>query len=211
MRDLRWFVYGRRLFAGIGILGGAVCLLGPWFVPPLGLSPPGAETSSPGLAWPIAGLGAIFITMTLLVLHEHSAGRYRAAVGILVAGIVCAIFTVSMIGLPMMERFKLSKPLADAIRAQTAPDVQVYYLDYDEPSLIFYLGRRHLKPVGGEKGVVPWANQQAPGVLVISREALARIEAGKGPLGLKEIVSVRGFNYSKGKWADIVALERNLP
>ena len=116
-----------------------------------------------------------------------------------------------MLGLPMIERFKLSKPLADAIRAQTAPDVQVANLDYDEPSLIFYLGRRHLKNLGGDAGVIPWAKQPQPGVLVISREALAKIEAGNGPLGLKQIAAVRGFNYSKGKWADIVALGRDLP
>ena len=48
-------------------------------------------------------------------------------------------------------------------------------------------------------------------LLVISREALAKIEAGNGPLGLKQIAAVRGFNYSKGKWADIVALGRDLP
>lgn len=210
-RDLKWFVYGRWLFAAIGVVGGAALVIGPWFVPALGLNPPGSEPFSPGLAWPIVGLGAILLVMTLLAAREHSAGRYRSAVGILVAGIVCVILTVSMLGLPMVERFKLSKPLADAIRAQTAADVEVTHLDYDEPSLIFYLGRRHLKSVGSDAGVFRWAKQPKPGVLVISRGALARIEANNGPLGLKQIAAVRGFNYSKGKWADIVALGKNLP
>ena len=210
-RDLKWFVYGRWLFAAIGIAGGAALVLGPWFVPALGLNPPGNEPFTPGLAWPVAGLGAILLVMTLLAAREHSAGRYRATVGILVAGIVCVIFTVTMLGLPMIEKFKLSKPLADAIRAQTAADVEVSHLDYDEPSLIFYLGRRHLKSVGSDAGVFRWVKQPKPGVLVISRQALAKIEANNGPLGLKQIAAVRGFNYSKGKWADIVALGKNLP
>ena len=111
----------------------------------------------------------------------------------------------------MVEKFKLSKPLADAIRAQTAADVEVSHLDYDEPSFIFYLGRRHLKPVGGDAGVFRWAKQAKPGVLVISRQALAKIEANNGSLGLKQIAAVWGFNYSKGRWADIVALGKNLP
>jgi 4-amino-4-deoxy-L-arabinose transferase-like glycosyltransferase/membrane-associated phospholipid phosphatase len=210
-RDLKWFVYGRRLFVGIGILFGTALLVVPWFVPALGLNPPGSEPRTPGLAWPIAGLGAILLVMTILAAQEHLARRYRSAVGILVAGIVCVISTVSMFGLPMAERFKLSKPLADAIRAQTAPDVEVSSLDYDQPSLIFYLGRRHLNSVRGDAGVLRWSKQPQPGVLVISRQALTRIEARNGLLGLKEITAVRGFNYSKGRWAEVLALGKNMP
>jgi 4-amino-4-deoxy-L-arabinose transferase-like glycosyltransferase/membrane-associated phospholipid phosphatase len=210
-RDLKWFVYGRRLFVGIGILCGAGLLVVPWFVPALGLSLPGSEPLNPGLAWPLAGLGAILLVMTLLASREHSEGRYRSAVGILVAGMVCVMFAVSMIGLPMAERFKLSKPLADAIRAQTTPDIEVVHLDYDQPSFIFYLGRKHLKSVGNDAGVLDWARQPEPGVLVLTRQALARIETGNGPLGLKQIAEVRGRNYSKGRWTDVVALGKNIP
>ena len=48
-RDLRWLVYGRWLFAAIGILGGAALVVGPWFVPALGLNPSGGEPFSPGV------------------------------------------------------------------------------------------------------------------------------------------------------------------
>jgi 4-amino-4-deoxy-L-arabinose transferase-like glycosyltransferase len=210
-RDLKWFVYGRWLFVAIGVVGGAALVLCPWFIPPLGLSTPGVSPGRPGLAWPISGMGALLIVMTLLAAREHSAGRYRSTAGMLVAGTVCLLLIVSMIGLPMIERFKLSKPLADAIRTKTSPEVEVYCLDYDEPSLVFYLGSRHLKSVRGRAGVATWSKQQAPGVLVISKEALARIESSQGPLGLKEIAAARGFNYSKGGWVNIVALGRNLP
>jgi 4-amino-4-deoxy-L-arabinose transferase-like glycosyltransferase/membrane-associated phospholipid phosphatase len=210
-KDLKWFVRGRRLFVGIGILCGTALLVGPWFVPALGLNLPGNEPLSPGLAWPIAGIGATFLVMTVLASREHAAGRYRAVVGILVAGMVCAMFTVSVIGLPMAESFKVSKPLADAIRARTTPDVEVVSLDYDLPSFIFYLGRKHLTSVEGDTGVLHWAKQPEPGVLVLTRQALARIESGNAPLGLKEIVAVRGRNYSKGRWTEVVALGRNLP
>ncbi len=84
-------------------------------------------------------------------------------------------------------------------------------LDYDLPSFIFYLGRKHLKSVEGDTGVLHWAKQPEPGVLVLTRQALARIESGNAPLGLKEIVAVRGRNYSKGRWTEVVALGRNIP
>jgi hypothetical protein len=121
------------------------------------------------------------------------------------------MFTVSVIGLPMAESFKISKPLADAIRARTTPDIEVFHLDYDQPSFIFYLGRKHLKSVGSDAGVLHWARQPEPGVLVLTRQALARIETGNGPLGLKQIAEVRGRNYSKGRWTDVVALGKNIP
>jgi 4-amino-4-deoxy-L-arabinose transferase-like glycosyltransferase len=210
-RDLKWFVHGRRLFVGVGFFCGVALLVGPWFVPALGLSLPGNDPLSPGLAWPIAGTGAVLLVMTVLASKQHAAGRYRAAVGILVAGMACAMFTVSVVGLPMAERFKVSKPLAEAIRARTAPDVEVFSLDYDLPSFIFYLGRKHLKPVEGDAGVLHWAKQPEPGVLVLTRQALVRIESGNAPLGLKEIVAVRGRNYSKGRWTEVVALGRNIP
>lgn len=210
-RDLRLFSYGRRFFAAIGVIGGAALVLGPWFVPALVFNSPGLQSFGPGLAWPIAGLGAILLIMTLLAVREHSAGRYRSTVGILAAGLACVIFTVSIFGLPMMEKFKLSKPLADTIRRETAADVLVWNLDYDEPSLIFYLGRRHLKAIGSEAGVIAWAKQPQPGVVVISKQALKKIELTSGPLGLKQIAAIQGFNYSKGRWAEIVALARNLP
>jgi 4-amino-4-deoxy-L-arabinose transferase-like glycosyltransferase/membrane-associated phospholipid phosphatase len=210
-RDLKWFVYGRWLFIVIGILCGAVLLVSPWFVPALGLNLPGSEPLSPGLAWPLAGLGAILLVMTVLASREHSAGRYRSAVGVLVAGIVCVMFTLSVIGLPMAEHFKLSKPLADAIRARTAPDVEVFHLDYDETSFIFYLGRKHLRSVESDAGVLHWARQPEPGVLVLTRQALTRIETSNGPLGLKQIVALRGRNFSKGRWTEVVALGKNIP
>ena len=210
-RDLAWFKFGRWLFGIIGFLGGAVLVLGPWFVPALGLSPPGSDPAEPGLASSITGLGCILLVMTFLALREEGARRYRSTVGILAACVVGLMFTIVVFGLPTVERFKVSKPLADAIRAQTAQNVQVAELDYDEPSLIFYLGRRHLKSLGNDAGVINWAKEPKPGVLVISRKALRRIEKESGPFSLKEIASVKGFNYSNGKWVDLVALKRNLP
>lgn len=210
-RDITWLKYGRWLFGLIGFIGGLVLLVGPWFVPALGLSLPGGEPAEPGLSWPITGLGSVLLVMTALVLREHAARRYRSTVGILTAGVIALMFILVVFGLPMIERFKVSKPLTDAIRSQTAANVPVAQLDYDEPSLIFYLGRQHLKWVENDSGAIAWAKEQKPGVLVISRKALNRIETENGPLRLKEIASARGFNYSNGKWVDLVALGRSLP
>ena len=210
-RDITWLVRGRWLFGVIGVVGGAGLVVAPWLVPALAFSPPGSDPGSPGLAWSMAGLGCVLLVMTFFGLRECSAKRYRSTAAILAAGAIALMFTITILGLPVVERFKVSKPLADAIRSQTAADVPVAQFDYDEPSLIFYLGRRHLKAVGNAAAVTAWAKEPRPGVLILSRKALDVIESKKGPLGLKEIASARGFNYSYGKWVDLVALGRGLP
>ena len=209
--DLKWFVCGRRLFLAIGILCGAALLVGPWFVSALALSLPGSEPFTPGLAWPVAGIGAILLVMTVHASREHVARRYRSAAGVLVAGIACVMFTVSVIGLPMTESFKLSKPLAEAIRARTTPEVEVFHLDYDVPSFIFYLGRKHLTSLESDAEILRWTKQPGPGVLVLTRQAHARIEKDTGPLGLEQIAAVQGRDYSKGRWTEVVALGKNIP
>jgi len=121
------------------------------------------------------------------------------------------MFTVSVMGLPMTESFKLSRPLAEAIRARTMPEVEVFHLDYDLPSFIFYLGRKHLTSLESDAEILRWTKQPGPGVLVLTRQALARIEKDTGPLGLEQIAGVQGRDYSKGRWTEVVALGKNIP
>ena len=84
-------------------------------------------------------------------------------------------------------------------------------MDAGESSLIFYLGQRHMKSLGSYAEVIAWAKEQPPGVLIISRKALTGIEAQSGSLGLEELAAARGFDYSKGRWIDVIALGRKLP
>jgi len=58
------------------------------------------------------------------------------------------------------------------------------------------------------QAVVAWSRRQNPGVLVIPRSVLADIERRYGPLGMEEIASKKGINYSKGKKLELVALLR---
>jgi 4-amino-4-deoxy-L-arabinose transferase-like glycosyltransferase/membrane-associated phospholipid phosphatase len=207
-RDLAWLARGRWLAGALGLAGGAGLAVAPWFVRALALAPPDVPGSVP-LAWPCAALGLVILVTTALALREHAAGRLRSAFAVLAAGSVALGLSVVLLALPVVERFKVSKPLADAIRARTAGDVPVAELDYGEPSLIFYLGRR-VASLESDAEVRRWADEPGPGVLVLARESRARIEAAGARLGLEEIAAARGFNYTKGKWVDLVALGRRL-
>ena len=82
--------------------------------------------------------------------------------------------------------------------------------DFEEPRLFFYLNRPRLKFDSiDESQVADWSRDSHPGVLVIPRLTLARIQAMVPHLGLSEIASVNGVNYNKGlKQVEIVALTR---
>jgi len=110
-----------------------------------------------------------------------------------------------------VERFKVSKPLADAIRRWTVAEFSVAEMGGGEPSLIFYLGQKHMKSIGGDAEVIAWAKENQTGILIVSRKALTEVEARSGPLGLEEVGAARGFNYSKGRWIDVIAPGRKVP
>jgi hypothetical protein len=59
-----------------------------------------------------------------------------------------------------------------------------------------------------QEAVARWAGQPQPGVLIISKEAWAEVERRNDSLGLTEIASKRGLNYSKGKTLEVAALLR---
>ena len=195
----------------MGLLFAIVLIVGPWLLPLFRLNLPVFEPEGRGLIWSITALGWTLFVMTLLALKEHAARRYRSSVGILVAGMVCLIFIVTVLALPIVERFKVSKPLADAIRRRTVAEFSVAEMGGGEPSLIFYLGQKHMKSIGGDAEVIAWAKENQTGILIVSRKALTEVEARSGPLGLEEVGAARGFNYSKGRWIDVIALGRKVP
>ncbi len=65
-----------------------------------------------------------------------------------------------------------------------------------------------LKMNTGFMAFVQWLQDPKPGVLVASRAEIEQIEGITGPLGLREIGSRRGLNYSKGRWVELVVLKK---
>jgi hypothetical protein len=85
--------------------------------------------------------------------------------------------------------------------------VPVATFGYDEPTLYFYLGRP-VASLRSEEAVVEWAKQPQPGVLVITKAALAAVEGRCGSLGLAELAAQKGLNFAKGKPLEVTALLR---
>jgi hypothetical protein len=196
---------GRWLFGTLGIVGGAALIVAPWAVRPLALPPPGEGPGTPGLAWPCVAAGSALLATTILALREHAAHRFRSAFAICAAGSVALALTIVLLAFPVVERFKVSKPLADLMRPEIGPATEVAELDYGEPSLHFYLGRK-VDSIGSDEDARAWLALAGDRLLVVTRKSLARIEANGGPLGAEVIAAARGYNYSKGRWVDLVVL-----
>ncbi|ROQ90771.1 ArnT family glycosyltransferase [Desulfosoma caldarium] len=199
LQDPNYKVYqlcGRLVFSILGLALGATLMIAPWFVP------------LQDARGSIFSLGLLFLVMTILTVREHRYHRYGTAASILVLGMLLFQTSLSVYLLPSLESMKVSPPIAHAINEHTPRDVQVATYKYGEPSLNFYLDR-YILPLKTGTELVSWAQQPVPGVLVIPRKELEKIENQYGGLGLTPFAVAKGYNYSKGKWVELLALKRS--
>jgi 4-amino-4-deoxy-L-arabinose transferase-like glycosyltransferase len=193
--DRNWLRGGIYFFGPVA--GGAVIafIAAPWWL------------HLPGAIVPFWAAAALLLAMSVLATRQQLQDRPQASAITLLAGMGVLLFPTMLGVMPALENVKVSPALAQAVRQQTAPDVPVATFGYGEPTLNFYVGRR-IEPLADLKAVARWAGQPQPGVLIISNDALAVIAGRHGSLGLTEIASKRGLNYSKGKALEVAALLR---
>jgi len=203
-RDRRWLRRGVWLFAPLAAGAGLGGLVGVWFLP----------SGAAAVRWPLLAGGVIVLLMGIVAVREHLAGRFRRSAVVMLIGMVITHGVVVFAVVPAGETFKIAPHVARAINERTGGEVSVATSEFDEPTMVYYLHRavdRKIGVVKGAQDVVAWAADTAPGVLVVRRKDLDRIEKDHGPLGTEEIFAFKGLNYSKGRWPEIVAIGRNLP
>ena len=187
---------------------------GTWFFGPVAFGMAGVLTASGWvlkvavLKWagPLAG-AALAVTAVMAIRHQQ-ANRFMASSKALFTGIILLITFLLWI-LPALEQIKVSPSLAKAIRTAASPRVPLAVYQYGEPTLNFYTGR-HIEALSEEKDVLEWAARPGPGILVIPRDRLEAVEQQHGSLSLNVVGSVKGYNYSKGKPLEVLALKRGV-
>jgi 4-amino-4-deoxy-L-arabinose transferase-like glycosyltransferase len=142
---------------------------------------------------------------------EHARGHWRRSAYVLVVGLAASWLAGAMLLLPVVERTKVAPEIAAAIRERTGADVPVARFKFVEPSLDFYLDRPPIQDLADEAALRAYASSDVPGVLVIPRERLDALRDVLPGERWMELASARGFNLSKGKLLELVALGRNLP
>jgi 4-amino-4-deoxy-L-arabinose transferase-like glycosyltransferase len=194
-RDHRWLQWGGWLFAVPAFGAAAMLAVGPWFVAIPGLRP-----------WGLAS-AAVLSLMAVIVLRQFHANQLQATAKAMLIGMIVFQLPLFIGVLPALEAVKVTPEIAAAINSTTAKEVPVASYRFGEPSLNFYVGRP-IEVLRGEQAVVDWAQRLEPGVLVIPKEELDGITERHGAMPLEWIASRKGFNYSKGKPIELVALIR---
>lgn len=194
-RDRIWLRRGVWFFGPLVVVAALVLSVGPWFL------------QIPGLRWSGLASGVVLLAMGGIAVRLQRANQPHTSAKVLLLGMLVFHIPFLLGVLPAVERVKISPTIAQAIKVKTAKEVPVAAYGYAEPSLNFYIGRQ-IERLGSEEAVIAWARQSQPGVLVIPKDVLDRIQQHHGPLALDEIAAAKGINYVKGTMLEVLALVR---
>ncbi len=195
-RDRIWLRRGVWFFGPFALLTALVLMIGPWFV------------KIPGLRWSGLASGIAMLVMAIIAIRHQRADRPQASAVILLIGMFVFEIPVLFGVLPAIEQIKVTPSIAQAVKAKTGKEIPVATYKFGEPTLNFYIGRQ-IEPLGDKEAVISWSRQAGEGVLIIPKDKLDDIQESYGNLPLEEIASKKGFNYSKGKIVEVIALIRN--
>ena len=197
VRDKIWLRRGTWFFGSIAIPMGLGLVIGPWFL------------RMPGLYWSGTTAGVILLVMAVLAIRYQESNRPQFSTKVLLVCMLVFEIPVLFGILPAIEKIKISPEIAAAVNAGTDKDVPVAAYKYREPTLNFYIGRK-IESLGTQEEVAAWAKRPGPGVLIIPQSKLDEVQQNYGDLGLDKIASKNGYNYSKGKTLEVVALIRKI-
>ena len=124
--------------------------------------------------------------------------RDALALGVLVIGSAGVIAFFAAVALPAFERYKISRPVAEAVLARASPQDRIGVFRFREPSLKFYLGGRAFE-IESETDLLNSALEPETLWVVMPCDVWAALgERVGGALAL--VSEERGFNVSKGQW-----------
>lgn len=147
-------------------------------------------------------VGIMVIGLSLMALFMAWKGNYRQAS---VAVVFTALFSFPLIFsglLPQLQPLWISKNVAESIdKSKISPEHPLVAVGFSEPSLVFYLQTHD----------VVFADLASLSKLEPNLALLLMDQKNYESLSNKESYSMvsptKGYNYSKGKWTDLVLLE----
>ena len=208
-RDRFWLRAGVWFFAPVGVVTALALAAGPWFAGSvLGMTDEPWFASLAAARLPCFIGGVVLLVTTVLAVSYHRAGRVRAGARAALGGYALFLLICVFGVIPAIEPYKPVPALAAAIHRHTAPGVPVWTCRFGEASLFFHVNRPPVRELPANATLEAWAVGSAPGVLVIPRRTLDRVEAAHGKLPLREFAAASGWDVSKVRWLELVALAR---
>ncbi|MBA3709732.1 MAG: hypothetical protein H0W83_13040 [Planctomycetes bacterium] len=217
VHELRWLAIGRWLAITVGMALAVALIAAPWLhllaawdLPPRLAKNIARIPALPGLVGPLLASAVILGWMVLLAAQQQRTLRLNAAAATLASAMGVWYVVAAWQALPVLERFKLSKPLAEMIRARTDAGVPVMVCGYDEASLHFYLDRGPIRTLD-PSALAAWAAADGSGVLVTTAERWTEAKPIVAAAAVEVIASVDGINVANGSLLHLVAVGRRLP
>lgn len=194
-RDITWLCRGVWFFGPQALIMSLSLMIAPFFIP------------IPGLILPGMASGLVLLGMTISAVYFHRLRKFSLSAAVLFGGMIVFHVPLLLGVYPAIEYVKVSPHIAREVNSTVEKDVPVVTYKYSEPSLNFYLGKL-TERLSSPDDVIAWVKQSEPGVLIIPKQYLIKIEQEHGALPLDQIASREGVNYSKGKILELLALTR---
>jgi 4-amino-4-deoxy-L-arabinose transferase-like glycosyltransferase len=191
--DHVWMRAGSWSYGGFAVVCAAALIAGSWKIAELTV---------------VGAVGAAILLLAAVTAIRYQLTR-RYVTGARFTAISMAVLMVWLSGafVPRLDAFKPVPAIGRAVQERAQADAQIAAFGFEEPTLNFYVGRP-IRFIDREDLVGHWARADGPGVLILTTEALDRIETAHGPLHLERFATSRGFNFVKGRSVELFALER---
>ncbi len=181
-KGFQYFQLVLWLIIGIGLA------LAPYFLGHL------IQNATPKIAMLSALLLLLSLTIAILFFYQ---GRYATCIFTSILGLIANFGILSQWIMPQMHHFWLSQTIMHAIHDQANTLISkkspLIIVDYDEPSLAFYLGTQKIRPAPMNLNNI----KNRSSVILIPKEKLNIINNSS----YKIITSASAYNYSLGKWS----------
>ena len=207
-KDRDWVRGGAWFFGGLAAALAGALLIGPWLVKFDG-------SWRPALIAAATPVGLVAAGLAVWVVRLQLGGRVRRAAGVTLAGFAAIVVLVAVVLLPRIEAtVKISPELARTVRERIPADAPVYMGGYEEPSLVYYLDRRHDQPVrslnGRRRALEEFAAGAGPAALVVSRARWRQLlDGGPTPERLRRVAVMHTLNYSaEAERTDVLVILR---
>ncbi|MBI5434078.1 MAG: glycosyltransferase family 39 protein [Planctomycetes bacterium] len=183
---------------------------GAWVFVPLVAIELGALTwlgwREPSVRVGAGGLAVLALATAGFALARFRRGEHYAAAGVLAAGSFASASVLVLGVLRPIDARKPVPPLAAELRAAVEPGVRLATYDFDEPSLLFYVGRGPIKKLSESASARAWLLAHRPVVLVTTPHGAGELATTLAELGGREIARSAGFNFATGREVELVAL-----
>ncbi|BBK39985.1 glucosyltransferase [Allostella vacuolata] len=140
---------------------------------------------------------AAMVAMTLVALRRDRTG----AMTLPIAGAVLVFGLLFALVLPRLDGLWLGRSTADLLAREGVPAGRAVTVGYSEPSLVFLAGAAigFTDAAGAARHLAAGPGRAA----LIGDRDRTRFAAAASGLDLVEGPSVRGFNYSRGRWTEL--------